>query len=411
MLAAVSEAMLAEKFSLCWPHLNERQRRLVVAAEARVLGPGGITLVAKASGLSRPTVSRGLQELEEAPLAGERVRRAGAGRKRTVELDPEVLVALDALVDPDSRGDPESPLRWTCKSTRQLADALRAQGHTVSQALVAALLHELDFSLQANAKTIEGNQHPDRDAQFRYINEQVRRYLQRGEPVISVDTKKKELVGPYKNGGREWQPVGQPERVKTHDFIDKALGKAIPYGVYDVRRNQGFVSVGTDHDTAAFAVQTVRTWWTGDGAPAYPKTRRLLIIADAGGSNGYRVRLWKVELARLAEETGLAVTVCHFPPGTSKWNKIEHRLFAAISTNWRGKPLTSHAVMVSLIGATTSRTGLTVRAELDQRRYPKGLKVSGEEMASLHLEPHAFHGEWNYTLRPSPPARRTPGAV
>jgi len=410
MVAAVSEAMLAEKFSWCWPHPNERQRRLVVAAEARALGPGGITLAAKASGLSRPTVTKGLQELEEAPLTGDRVRRAGGGRKRTVELDPEVLVALDALVDPDSRGDPESPLRWTCKSTRQLADALSAQGHAVSHALVAALLHELDFSLQANAKTIAGKQHPDRDAQFRYINEQVRRHLQRGDPVISVDTKHKELVGPYKNGGREWQPVNQPERVKTHDVLDKELGKAIPYGVYDVRRNQGFVSVGTDHDTAAFAVQAVRTWWTGDGAQAYPKAGRLLICADAGGSNGYRVRLWKVELARLAAEAGLAMTVCHFPPGTSKWNKVEHRLFAAISTNWRGKPLTSHAVIVSLIGATTSRTGLTVRAELDRRRYPKGVKVSDEEMAALHLEPHPFHGDWNYTLRPGPPARST-GAV
>ena len=410
MVAAVSEAMLAEKFSWCWPHLNERQRRLVVAAEARALGPGGITLAAKASGLSRPTVTKGLQELEEAPRTGDRVRRAGGGRKRTVELDPEVLVALDALVDPDSRGDPESPLRWTCKSTRQLADALSAQGHAVSHALVAALLHELDFSLQANAKTIEGKQHPDRDAQFRYINEQVRRHLQRGDPVISVDTKHKELVGPYKNGGREWQPVNQPERVETHDVLDKELGKAIPYGVYAVRRNQGFVSVGTDHDTAAFAVRAVRTWWTSDGAQAYPKAGRLLICADAGGSNGYRVRLWKVELARLAAEAGLAMTVCHFPPGTSKWNKVEHRLFAAISTNWRGKPLTSHAVIVSLIGATTSRTGLTVRAELDRRRYPKGVKVSDEEMAALHLEPHPFHGDWNYTLRPGPPARST-GAV
>ena len=406
MVTAVSEAMLAEKFALCWPHLNERQRRLMVAAEARALGSGGVTLAAKASGLSRPTVIKGLQELDEAPLAGDRVRRAGAGRKRTVERDPELLAALDALVDPDSRGDPESPLRWTCKSTRQLADALSAQGHAVSHVLVAALLHALDFSLQANAKTIEGNQHPERDAQFRYINEQVRRYLRRGEPVVSVDTKKKELVGPYKNGGREWQPAGQPERVKTHDFIDKELGKAIPYGVYDVRRNQGFVSVGTDHDTAAFAVQAVRTWWTGDGALAYPTTRRLLICADAGGSNGYRVRLWKVELARLAAETGLAITVCHFPPGTSKWNEVEHRLFAAISTNWRGKPLTSHAVIVSLIGATTNRTGLTVRAELDQRHYPKGVKVSAEEMAALRLEPHPFHGDWNYTLRPGPPTRR-----
>jgi Rhodopirellula transposase DDE domain len=411
MVAGVSEAMLAEKFALCWPHLNERQRRLVVAAEASALGPGGVSLAARASGLSRPTVTKGLQELEEAPLAGDRVRRAGAGRKRTVELDPEVLAALDALVDPDSRGDPESPLRWTCKSTRQLAEALNAQGHAVSHVLVAALLHELDFSLQANAKTIEGKQHPERDAQFRYINEQVRRYLRRGDPVISVDTKKKELVGPYKNGGREWQPVGQPERVKTHDFIDQELGKAIPYGVYDLRRNQGFVSVGTDHDTAAFAVHAVRTWWTSDGALAYPTTRRLLICADAGGSNGYRVRLWKIELARLAAEAGLAITVCHFPPGTSKWNKIEHRLFAAISTNWRGKPLTSHAVIVSLIGATTSRTGLSVRAELDPRRYPKGLKVSDQEMAALHLEPHSFHGDWNYTLRPGPPIRNTPKAV
>jgi len=398
--AGVSEETLTEKFSSLWPHLNERQRRLVVAAEAWSLGRGGVTLAARASGLSRPTVMKGLRELEEEPLTDDRIRQPGGGRKSVIELDPELPAALDALVELDSRGDPMSPLRWTCKSTRNLADSLSVQGHPVSHVVVADLLHELGFSLQANAKTIEGKQHPDRDGQFRYINEQVRRHLRRGEPVISVDAKKKELVGPYKNGGREWRPKKQPERVKTHDFIDKQLGKAIPYGVFDVKRNHGFVSVGTDHDTAEFAVQAIRSWWRGDGKKAYPKAKRLLICADAGGSNGYRVRLWKAELAQLAEEIGLSITVCHFPPGTSKWNKVEHRLFAAITTNWRGKPLTSHEVVVSLIGATTTRTGLRVRAKLDQRSYPNGVKVSDEEMAALPLERHKFHGDWNYTLRP-----------
>jgi hypothetical protein len=318
-----------------------------------------------------------------------------------VELDPKLPAALEALVDPSSRGDPESPLRWTVKSTRQLADALATAGHPTSHTRVAELLHELGYSLQANVKVVEGAQHPDRDAQFGYINDQVRRHLRRGEPVLSVDTKKKELIGNYKNSGREWRPAGEPEEVNTYDFIDPKAGKAIPYGVYDIRLNRGFVSVGIDADTAAFAVAALRSWWRIEGAKAYTKARRLLICADAGGSNGYRVRQWKAELARLAEDEGISITVCHFPPGTSKWNKVEHRLFSAISTNWRGQPLTSHQVVVNLIGATTTRTGLKVTAKLDRRSYPKGVKYSKKEIDALPIEPHDFHGEWNYTVRPA----------
>ncbi len=400
MALAAAEGVLAEKFETVWPHLNERQRRLIAAAEARTLGHGGISLVARASGLSRPTLTKALAELEEEPLDPSRVRKEGAGRKRVVELDPKLPGALDALVDPDTRGDPQSPLRWTVKSTRQLADALSQKGHAISHARVADLLRERGFSLQANVKVVEGAQHPDRDGQFAHINEQVRRHLRRGEPVVSVDTKKKELIGKYKNPGRQWRPSKSPEEVNTYDFIDEQAGKAIPYGVYDIRWNRGFVSVGIDADTAAFAVSALRSWWRIEGAKAYPKARRLLVCADAGGSNGYRVRQWKAELGKLAEREGIAITVCHFPPGTSKWNKIEHRLFSAISTNWRGQPLTSHEVVVALIGATTTRTGLRVRAKLDRRSYPKGVKISDQEMAALAIEPHEFHGEWNYTVRP-----------
>ena len=389
-----------------WPHLNEWQRRLLLGVEARELGRGGVTAVALAAGVSRLTVQKAVAELGVVVvLPVGRSRRAGGGRKTVVAGDPGLVAALDALVEPDTRGDPESPLRWTCKSTRQLASALTGSGHRVGSRTTAALLHAQGYSLQANAKVTEGRQHPDRDGQFRHIDEYVRRYLKAGDPVISVDTKKKELVGEdpgYRNGGREWQPKKKPVRVGVHDFPDPAVPKAVPYGILDLAANAGFVSVGCDGDTAAFAVETLRRWWAMIGAPTYPKSRRLLVCADAGGSNGYRVRLWKVELAKLAEKAGISITVCHFPPGTSKWNKIEHRLFSHISMNWRGRPLTSHEVVVELIGATTTSTGLKVHAEVDTNSYPRGIKISDEEMAQIRprLRPHKFHGEWNYTLMP-----------
>jgi hypothetical protein len=395
-----TEQVLADKLATVLPHLNERQRRLLLAAEARAVGYGGVARVARAAGVSRQTIHTGLHDLDQPDSPAARVRRPGGGRKAAPTHDPTLRADLEALVDPDTRGDPMSPLRWTCKSTRQLATALAERGHRVSHQTVAALLRAADYSLQAPVKTLEGAQHPDRDAQFRYLNDQTKAFLARGWPVVSVDTKKKELVGPFTNGGREWQPKGQPERVNVHDFPDPALGKAIPYGIYEVGRNTGWVSVGRDHDTAAFAVASLRRWWQVVGQTAYPHATHLLICADGGGSNGYRLRLWKVELQRWATEAGLAVTVCHLPPGTSKWNKIEHRLFAQISTNWRGRPLVSHEVIVDLIGATTTTTGLRVQAELDPGVYPTKIKVSDEEMAALHLTPHPFHGEWNYSLAP-----------
>src|SRR5688572_25472080 len=382
------------------PYLNERQRRLFLAVEARAFGRGGVVRVARATGVSRPTIQQGLRELSGPVTAPDRVRQPGGGRKQLTDRDPTLFGDLEALVDPDTRGDPMSPLRWTCKSTRQLAEALAGAGHRVSHTVVAELLDRAGYSLQAPAKTVEGHQHPDRDAQFRYLNEQVKTFLGAGQPVVSVDAKKKELVGAFRNGGREWQPRGQPEQVNVHDFPDPRVGKAIPYGIYDVGRNTGWVTVGQDHDTASFAVTSLRRWWQAVGASTYPAAERLLICADGGGSNGYRVRLWKVELQRFADESGLAVTVCHLPPGTSKWNKIEHRLFAHISMNWRGRPLVSHEVVVALIGATTTQAGLRVQAELDLGQYPTKVKVADEEMASLQLTPHAFHGEWNYTLAP-----------
>ena len=391
------------------PHLTERGQRLLLGVEARELGYGGVSAVAVASGVARSTVERGRDEVEQPlELPVERSRRAGAGRKSAVSQDPGLVGALEALVDPATRGDPESPLRWTSKSTRQLAEALSQAGHPVGERTTAALLHQQGYSLQANAKTREGRQHPDRDAQFRYINEQVRRFLKARDPVISVDTKKKELIGAdpeYKNLGREWEPKGSPVKVGVHDFPDPEVPKAIPYGVYDLAANTGWVSVGSDGDTAEFAAETLRRWWTRVGWARYRSARRLLVCADAGGSNGYRVRLWKVELAKLADSTGLAITVCHFPPGTSKWNKIEHRLFAHISMNWRGRPLISHEVVVELIGATTTRTGLTVQAEADTKSYPRGVKVTEAEMAAVRgqFKPHDFHGEWNYSVRPRNP--------
>jgi transposase len=400
-----TEGLLAAKFSAILPHLDERQRRLLMGAEARALGHGGIRLVARAAGVGESTVSRGVSELDAggAPLG--RTRRPGGGRKRAVQADPGLRSALLALVEPDERGDPMSPLRWTTKSTRTLAAELTRCGHRVSADTVGDLLRAEGFSLQGNVKTLEGAGHPDRDAQFRYLNEQARAHRDGGQPVISVDTKKKELVGLFASSGRQWRPSGEPVKVSTHDFEDRQLGKAVPYGVYDTAANTGWVNVGTDADTAAFAVESIRRWWQAAGRDAYPHADRLLITADAGGSNGYRPRAWKTELAALAAQTGLAITVCHLPPGTSKWNKIEHRLFSHITMNWRGRPLTSHEVIVNTIAATTTRAGLRVHAELDTGRYPTGMKVSDVQMAALPITRHAFHGEWNYTLHPA----QTPG--
>jgi len=393
---------LKEKVAALLPYLNERQRRLFLAVEARALGHGGVVRVARAAGVSRPTIQQGLRELTGSVALPERVRRVGGGRKSLAERNPALLPDLEALVDPDTRGDPMSPLRWTCKRTRQLAGALQERGHRVGYRTVAALLDQAGYSLEAATKTLEGNQHPDRDAQFHYLNDQVKAFLEAGQPVVSVDAKKKELVGPFKNGGREWQPQGQPEPVNVHDFPDKQVGKAIPSGVYDVGRNAGWVTVGRDHATAAFAVASLRRWWQAVGMGAYQGAERLLICADGGGSNGYRVRLWKVELQQFADASGLAVTVCHRPPGTSKWNKLEHRLFAHSSMNWRGRPLVSHEIIVDLIGATTTASGLRVQAELDPGAYPTKVKVSDDELATVQLTPHAFHGEWNYTVTPRP---------
>jgi hypothetical protein len=384
------------------PHLDERQRRMLAGAEARALGRGGIALVARATGMSRSTVQKGAAEVDAGVPVSSRVRRLGAGRKQLIDHDPGLLGALDDLVEPTARGDPAAPLRWTAKSVRTLAGELTRLGHRVSPSKVGQLLAGLGYSLQAPTKQNEGAQYPDRDAQFRYVNQAATAHLAAGQPVISVDTKKKEVVGNLANKGREWQPKGEPVRVDVHDFPDPKVGKAIPYGVYDVGANQGFVSVGADADTAAFAVATIGRWWDTVGSLAYPQASRLLITADAGGSNGYRSRLWKRELGALAARTGLAVTVCHFPPGTSKWNRIEHRLFSHISMNWRGRPLVSHEVVVQLIGTTTTRTGLKVRAELDPGSYPTGIKVTDAELAAVPLTRHAFHGEWNYTITPSP---------
>ena len=396
---------LGKRFAVMRPHLNEFQRRLWLGAEAAELGPGGVAVVAAATGVAADTVRRGRAEAgaAEFPATG-RSRRAGGGRKLAEAHDGELVAALEALVDPVARGDPMSPLRWTSKPARALARALTGGGHPVSDFVVRRLLHQLGYSLQGNAKTEEGGRHADRDAQFGYINDQAAAHMAAGQPVVSVDAKKKENVGNFKNGGREWRPGGDPERVNVHDFKDKELGKVTPYGVYDVAANAGWVSVGTDHDTAAFAVQAIRTWWRNAGQPAYPAATRLLICADGGGSNGYRTRLWKTELAALAAETGLEITVCHLPPGTSKWNKIEHRLFSHISMNWRGRPLTSHEVIVSLIASTRTRTGLTVAAELDPRQYPKGVTITARQMRDLEdsrLRRHDWHPEWNYSLIPT----------
>jgi hypothetical protein len=383
--------------------LDERSRRLVAAAESLAIGRGGISAVSQATGMARQVIRHGIAELQEPAVHPPgRVRRPGGGRKRTVARDRTLLSDLERLVEPVTRGDPESPLRWTCKSIRRLAAELRQMGHQTSRRMVAELLRALGYSLQANRKTKEGTHHPDRNAQFEYLNRKVQRRLALKQPVISVDTKKKELVGDFKNGGRELRPQGDPEKVRVHDFLIPELGRANPYGIYDLASNTGWVSVGIDHDTAAFAVETIRRWWLGMGKAVYPHATQLLITADSGGSNGARVRLWKVELQKLADEMGLRISVCHLPPGTSKWNKIEHRLFSYISQNWRGKPLISYEVIVNLIAGTTTQTGLRVHSELDTSQYPAGLKVSDQQIAAVALRPDKFHGEWNYTIIPRP---------
>jgi hypothetical protein len=389
-----------EQLMQLWPHLDERARRMVAAAEALRHGRGGITRVSRVCGLSRVTITKGIVELNEAPLPEGRIRRAGAGRPRLEVRDASLHEALDALVEPLARGDPMSPLRWTCKSTRSLAMTLEDKGHPVSHEKVAQLLREMHYSLQSNRKMEEGEDHPDRDAQFRYINRQVRKAIREGAPVISVDTKKKELVGNFENKGRQWRKAKEPERVNGHDFPTPSLPRAYPYGIYDPTFNRGFVNVGTDHDTAAFAVASIKGWWRHEGRRLYPRAPRLLITADGGGSNGYRLRLWKLELQALADDTRLTIAVCHFPPGTSKWNKVEHRLFSFISSNWRGDPLRDYETIVHLIAATTTAKGLSVTCRLDHRKYPTGRKVTDEEMATVLITPHTFHGEWNYVIRP-----------
>lgn len=395
---------IRRKYRVVAPELDERRRRQWAAAEAREVGHGGVSVVARATGLARSTIHAGLRDLQASPRqraqAANRIRGAGGGRQRLTTSDPALLTALFALIESTTRGDPESPLRWTCKSTAQLADALTRQHHAVSPRTVATLLKEAGYRLQANRKTREGAAHPDRDAQFRYLADVITQCHRQRQPAISVDTKKKELVGDFKNGGREWRPQGQPLPVRVHDFLDPALGKAIPYGVYDLANNEGWVSVGIDHDTAEFAANAIRLWWTRMGRYRFPRARTLLITADGGGSNGPRSRLWKWALQRVADDFDLTLSVCHLPPGTSKWNKIEHRLFSFISQNWRGTPLVSHQAIVNLIAATTTRTGLRVKAALDTRRYKTAVHVPDEVFARLRITPHAFHGDWNYTIAP-----------
>jgi transposase len=396
-------AAVSRRFVTMAPYMTGQSRRMWAAAEALVIGPHGTTIVAEAIGMSRTTISKAQQECEDASSGpGDRQRRRGGGRKPLAEVDPTLLLDLDRLIDPATRGDPESPLRWTCKSSYQLAEALQQQGHVISQPTVYRLLDTLGYSLQSNRKTEEGTDHPDRDAQFQYIYRQVKRFQRKGQPVISVDTKKKENVGNFAQGGQEWEPQGRPRRVKTHDFRTEGDAKVAPYGIYDPTRDEGWVNVGISHDTAQFAVASIRGWWHKLGRDRYPRAKQLLITADAGGSNGYRTRLWKVELQKLADDLRLTITVCHFPPGTSKWNKIEHRLFSFISKNWRGHPLDSLATVVNLISHTETSTGLYVEASLDYASYEKGIKVADEEMAQLQLKRAKFHGEWNYSLTPRP---------
>ena len=400
------ESMIRQKFQALEWVLDERLRRLVAAAEAEAIGYGGPSMVSRATGVSRRGIRIGAEELKEklvVPTVGgkKRIRREGGGRKKMIDKDPTLKTDLEKLVDPLTRGDPDSPLRWTCKSVRRLADELKGMGHQTSHRMVAEILHDLGYSLKANKKTLEGTSHPDRDAQFEYINRKVQVQIATNNPVISVDTKKKELVGNFKNDGQEWEPKGMNEEVNTYDFLSMAIGKGIPYGVYDPGQNKGWISVGIDHDTSTFAVETIRRWWYSMGRKLYPNAQQLLITADGGGSNGYRVRLWKMELQNLANELGFPISVCHFPPGTSKWNKIEHHMFSFITQNWRGKPLVSHEVMVNLIGATTTKNGLGIHCELDTNTYPIGRKISKEELEAVNIKRNDFHGEWNYTIYPS----------
>jgi len=397
------EVAVRQRFAAVNSTLNERQRRIWAAAEAKELGYGGISTVTRATGISRRAIYVALREMANHLVAmpRERIRRPGGGRKLLTTTQPGIGCALDALVEPTSRGDPMSPLRWTCLSVRRLAAELQRQGFQIGRQQIADLLHEMGYSLQANRKTREGAEHPDRNAQFEYINRQVKAFQRRGQPVISVDTKKKELVGDFRNVGREWRPRGQPQEVRTHDFQDDDLGKVIPYGVYDLTHNEAWVSVGIDHDTAEFAVASIRRWWRTMGTKRFPHATRLLITADSGGSNGARSRLWKVALQRFADKTGLQVSVCHFPPGTSKWNKIEHRLFCQITRNWRGQPLLSREIIVQLIGRTTTQAGLKVKASLDRRTYIQGIKITDSELSQVCLQPAAFHGDWNYAIRPT----------
>jgi len=399
----IDHAAIKLRYAALDPVLDERARRRLAAAEALAAGRGGVTAVARITGMARSTIDRGLAELRGAAApaaASDRIRRKGGGRKPLCVTDPTLLADLKGLVEPTTRGDPMAPLLWTAKSLRNLAAGLRGLGHRICHNVVADLLRDMGYSLQANRKTREGTNHPDRDAQFGYLNDQVRQALAASEPAISVDTKKKELVGDFKNGGREYRPKGQPEPVRGHDFIIPELGRAAPYGVYDIADNAGWVSLGIDHDTASFAVNAIRRWWQAMGRARYPQATRLLVTADCGGSNGARVRLWKRELQTLADELGIAITVCHLPPGTSKWNKIEHRLFSFITQNWRGRPLVSYQAIVQLIAATTTDTGLKVQCEIDRNTYPAGVKVSDAEMDAINLERHQFHGDWNYTIRP-----------
>ena len=395
------EMEVRRKFAALAPRLDEHTRRVWAATEAQALGYGGVSLVARATGVSRRAIGAGLREIEAGELLPEgRVRRPGGGRKAAVEKQPELPAALEGLVAPLSRGDPESPLRWTCKSTRRLSAELLRQGFTASSGLVGSLLRGMGYSLQGNCKTVEGKQHPDRNAQFEHLNARVGRAIHVGQPVISVDTKKKELLGNYANAGQQWLPKGKPARVSLHDFPTPEVPRAYPYGIFELARNRGFVNIGTDHDTATFAVASLRGWWRAEGRRAYPQASRLLITADAGGSNGARLRLWKWQLQQLADQLRLPISVCHFPPGTSKWNKVEHRLFSFISSNWRGEPLADYETIVNLIAHTTTATGLKVTCRLDRRRYPTGRQVSAPEWATIRLFPDPFHGDWNYTIRP-----------
>jgi len=395
---------ITKRFELLEPILGERGVRMLVAAEAECIGRGGVTLVAEATGVSRRRIAEGIKELrQEERLDKGQTRRKGGGRKRIIEQDAALERDLELLLDPCTRGDPESPLRWTSKSLRKLAGELTAAGHKIGKSALAGILRKMGYSLQANRKTLEGSSHEDRDAQFQHISSRALEFLKDGQPVISVDAKKKELIGRFKNGGREYHPKGNPEEVCVYDFMDKQLGKGVPYGVYDTGKNEAWVSVGIDHDTASFAAEAIRRWWRYLGQESYPNAKKLLITADSGGSNGSRVRLWKMEMQNLADELGMEISVCHLPPGTSKWNKIEHRLFAFITQNWRGKPLVSHEVIVNLIAHTTTSTGLQVRCELDTNSYPKGTKISDKELATINISKDNFHGEWNYTIAPRSP--------